>query len=141
MKSARATVYGLPLDDLAKRARQASVTVRAARDHAGRVGGLHAIDAALDQVARLLPALLDRPPSALVRAMRSLASHEKAGLRRALSAQPRDESLLARMLGDVTPADADDALSRVEIVEGVTTELMSLLRVFERAYCAPVLAS
>jgi hypothetical protein len=133
------TVYDLPIAELARRVRRASAVVRAARDHTGRVGGLHAIDAALDEVGRLLPALMERPRGALPRAMRSLEPHERAALRRALSAEPRDPVLLGRMLGEVEPDDADDALTRVELVESVTRELMDLLRIFERAYCAPVL--
>jgi len=142
MKSApTCTMHDLPLTEVRKRAAKARDVLREARTHAGRVGGLRAIDAALDEVEQLLPGLMDRPRASLARKVRDLAPYERGLLRRAIDVDGTARALMPRLVGEASLSEVEEVLARVEEQECVAVELMALLRVFEQAYCAPVLAS
>jgi hypothetical protein len=134
------TLDDLSLPELRRRGERARDAIRAVRWAIGRVGGLGSIDAALDEVDALLPGLMVRPRSLIERAVRDLGPHERTALREAIDAERCAKERLARMLGEISPADADEALARVEEREGVSAELFGLLRLFERAY-GPALAA
>jgi hypothetical protein len=145
-----ATFYDLPLSELRVRAghtrdvlrafqaRIASPTAARERNRAGR---LKAIDEALRAVDRLMPGLMDRPPALLVRSIRNLTPHERAALRQAIDAERAVRDRLARLLGEVSAAEAEEALARIEVQESVAAELSALFHVVEQSYSAPTLSA
>jgi hypothetical protein len=133
------TLDDLSIPELRRRGARAREAIRAVRCAIGRVGGLRLIDAALDEVEALLPGLMGRPGSLIDRAVRDLGARERSALREAIDAERAARERLARMLGEISPADADEALARVEERESVCAELFGLLQLFDRAYgAAPV---
>jgi hypothetical protein len=135
MKATRVTkLDDLSLSELRRRGPRARDAIRAVRWAIGRVGGLRSIDAALDEVEALLPGLLDRPRSLIERAVGDLGPHERAALREAIDAEHTARERLVRMLGEISAADADEALARIEERESISAELLGLLQLFERAY-------
>jgi hypothetical protein len=134
------TLDDLSIPELRRRGARARETIRGVRRAIGTVGGLGSIDAALDEVEALLPGLMDRPGSIIDRAVRDLGARERSALREAIDAERAARERLARMLGEISPTDADEALARVEEREGVSVELFGLLQLFERAYSAAPVA-
>ena len=144
-----ATLYDLPLFELrarSDRARellreaQARVTGELASQERDRTAGLQAIDEALDATEELLPGFIERPRRVLARTLCDLAPHERRVLRAAIAAEREARERLKRMLGEVSPAQAEDALERIEAQEAVAAELSALWRLFEQTHCAPMLA-
>ncbi|MDP9034597.1 MAG: hypothetical protein M3O50_07295 [Myxococcota bacterium] len=137
------TVHESKLRDLHTRAALARDALRAAGLRVGGVGGLEAIQAALDELARLLPGLTEPPRTLLGRTLRDLAAQERSALREAIEVERVARARLAKMLGGVSRADAEEALARIETQESIATELLLLLGRFERTYRAgspPILA-
>jgi hypothetical protein len=134
------TLDDLSVPELRRRGARARERIRAVRCAIGSVGGLRSIDAALDEVEALLPGLMNRPWSLIDRAVRDLGEHERSALREAIDAERAARERLGRMLGEISPADADEALARVEERESVWAELFGLLQLFERAHGAAALA-
>jgi hypothetical protein len=130
------TFDNLSVPELRWRGARARETIRAVRCAIGRVEGLRSIDAALDEVEALLPGLMDRPRSLIDRAVRDLGERERVALREAIDAERAASDRLGRMLGEISAADADEALARAEERESVSAELFGLLQLFERAYGA-----
>ena len=124
-------VDAMPLARLRDHATDARRILRNAQKRVGTVGGLYAIDSALDDVERLLPGLMDRREGAALLAMRALAPEERAALRGALRAG-RDTALVRdRTLGGMSAEDALDALERVVLYEALAADVMRLLQAIE----------
>jgi hypothetical protein len=143
-------LYDLPLAELRMRADRACESLREMQSHVARppaasectrAGSLRAIDDALAAVDRLIPGVMEPPCALLARVMRALAPHERATLRQAIDAERAARERLARLLGEVSPTQAEDVLARVELQKSIATELAILFRVVERAHRAPVLTA
>jgi hypothetical protein len=130
------TVYDWPLAELRRRGERARDVLRRARVVIGRPGAMQCVDAALDEVERLLPGLMDRPPTLVDRTVRDLGPDARLALRQAIDAERDARERLARMLGEVSLVEADRALSRVEEQDAVLFELLALLTLFEQVYCS-----
>jgi hypothetical protein len=131
-----ATLYDWPLPELQRRSERACDVLRRARLAIRRPGAMHCVDAALDEVERLLPGLMDRAPTLLDRTVRELSPEARAALRAAIDAEHRASARLARILGEVSLVEADRALARVEQQDAVLFELLGLLSIFEKVYCS-----
>jgi hypothetical protein len=130
------TLYDWPLSELRRRGQRACGVLRRARAVIGRPGAMQCVDAALDEVEHLLPGLMDRPPTLVDRTVRDLSPDARTALRQAIDAERDARERLARMLGAVPLAEAERALSRVEEQDAVLFELLGLLTLFEKVYCA-----
>jgi hypothetical protein len=139
------TFYDLPLSELRTRAECAREMLRELQSRVASQNNvparnparsLTAIDEALAAVDGLLPGLLERPGGLLIRTVRGLAPRERSALRQAIESERTARERLTRVLGAVPPAQAADALVRVETQELLATELSALFRVIERACCA-----
>jgi hypothetical protein len=144
-----ATLYDLPLFELRARSDRARELLRKAQARVSgafasherdRAAGLRAIDEALDATEDLLPGFSERPRVLLARTLCDLAPHQRKVLRTAIAAEREAHERLRRMLGEVSPAQAEDALDRVEAQESVAAELSALWRLFEQTHFAPMLA-
>jgi hypothetical protein len=145
-----AGLYELPLAEVRWRAQRARDLLRGVQSRVASPvapsdrnlhGGLGAIDEALTAVDQFMPGLLEPPRTFLARAIRNLASNERAALRQALDAERVARDRLVRLLGEVPPEQADDVLVRIELEESVAAELSSLFRVVEKACHAPPLGA
>jgi hypothetical protein len=140
------TLYDLPLPDLHARARRAhdllhEVKLRVSSSMApvllDRASGLQIIHDAFEAVERLVPGLLKQPRSLLARTIRHLALSERGVLREAIDSEREARERLARLLGCVSPEQAEDVLARIEAQESITAELFELARMTERTCFAP----
>jgi hypothetical protein len=139
-----ADVHDLPLLALPPRVERACLELREARAHIEQQGpwhgaqrGLRAIERALGAVERLLPGFTERPRTLLARAISDLTITERRVLREAVDAERTARERLVRLLGEVPPADVDDALARVEARERVTAELSMLFQLVDQVRAAP----
>src|SRR5271165_7297012 len=130
-------LHDTPLPELRRRSELACDVLRRARAVVGRPGALQCVDAALDEVERLLPGLMDRPSSLVERTVRDLAPVARAALRQAIDVERDARGRLASMLGEVPVRDAEQALCQVELKDAVLFELLGLLTLFEQVYCSP----
>jgi hypothetical protein len=122
----------LSLTEVRARVYRVRGVLRMARSFAGRFTGSRALNWALEEVERLMPGL-DGPPRALLaRIIRDLGPRERAVLRAALDSERLARERLSALLGAVTPAEAEDALVRVEAQESISSEVLTLFRQFER---------
>jgi hypothetical protein len=132
------TIDELPLPKLRSRARTATQLLRSARRYLASVDGMVVLDAALDRTERLLPGLLHPKAHAPehVAMIKRLRPADRIALRDVLSgggdfvlpAHPAFES--------ATASEIVDAIDRIEIVEAVQSQLMSVLGELERACAA-----
>lgn len=128
----------LPIEKLKERATAARRILRGARALAGTVGGLHAIDHALDRAERLLPGLMDRSSSVPLLTVRRLAPADRRALGAALRAGEAPPPEIARALRGVSREDALEALERVAIYESLAADVMALLSAIERGHPLPL---
>ena len=122
----------LSLTEVRARFYRARGVLRMARSFAGRFTGSRALNWALEEVERLMPGLDGQPRALLARIIRDLGPREREVLRAALDSERLARERLSTLLGAVTPAEAEDALVRVEAQESITTEVLNLFRQFER---------
>jgi hypothetical protein len=143
------TLYDLPMSELRARRDRARDLLRDAKTHVAgpsasherdRAAVLKAIDEAVAAAERLLPGLVERPRILLVCALRDLAPNERKVLRAAIEAERAARERLTRLLGDVSSAQAEEALERIEAQESVMAELSALWQLFERTHFAPLFA-
>jgi hypothetical protein len=128
------TPYQLPLPDLRARTNRARELLRkAGSDWAGSP---RAIDQALDAIDQLMPWIMARPRTLLLRTIANLAPRERAALRQAIDAERVSRERLLHVLGQVSVAQAEDALERIELQEAVAAELSAFFRVVEHTYGA-----
>jgi hypothetical protein len=150
MKSPPTTdFYDLSLPELRARTDRAYQLLSGARARVARLAGspesdraaaMTVVDQSLETLRRLLPGIMGPPPTLLVRAIRDLTPRERSVLRQAIDSERTARERLARLLGDVLPAHAEDALARVDARETLTAELSTLLRLVERASATPMVA-
>ena len=122
----------LSITEVRARAYRARGVLRMARSFAGRFAGSRALHWALDEVERLMPGLDGRPRALLARTIGDFGPREREILRSALDSERTARQRLSSLLGAVTPAEAEEALFRVEAQESITSEVLSLFRQFER---------
>jgi hypothetical protein len=132
-------LYHLPLPELRKRAERARDLLRNAGAHSA--GSPKSIDRALHAIDELMPWIAERPRTLLIRTIADLAPHERAVLRQAIDAERAARARREQMLGEVSVAQAEDALERIELKEQVFAELSAFLRVVENTYGATPLLS
>jgi hypothetical protein len=141
------SLYELPLSDLRARSDRARQLLRDAQacvahpiTERDRAAGLRAIAEAIDGAARLVPGFMEQPRGLLALTLRGLTPNERRILRQVIDAERNARERLAHLLGDVSAAQAEDALERIEAQESVAVELSALWRLFKRADSAPMLA-
>ena len=145
MKSPPETdVHDLPLSELRLRVARVCLMLHDMRARVGGASshhGMRCIDEALGTVARLLPGFSEPPRSLVARTVRTLAPVERRALRDAIETERAARDRVKRLLGQVPPAQAEDALARVEAVETVAAALSLLFRSVDAARLAPAAAA
>jgi hypothetical protein len=131
-QDSRLSLDDLSLTEVRSRMHRARGVIRMARSFAGRFTESHALNWALDEVERLMPGLDGRPRALLARIIHDFGPRERAVLRAALDSERVARERLCSLLGAVTPAEAEEALARVEAQESVTSEVLNLFRQVER---------
>jgi hypothetical protein len=147
MKStAASTLYDLSLPELRARAARARELLSEAKSRlAGplaavkpdRAGAIRCVDEVFADVDRLLPGFFGRPRSLLSRIIEELSPIERQVLRSAVDDERVARERLARLLGHVSAAQAEDALERIEAQESLRSEMSALLRLSGRAHFEP----
>jgi hypothetical protein len=141
------TLYDLPLCELRARSDRARQMLRDAQASVAhplaerdRAIILRMIAEAIDSAERLLPGLMGQPRTLLARTLHDLAPNERRLLRQRIDAERVARERLARLLGDMSPAQTQDALERIEAHESALAEVSALWRMFERTNVVPMLA-
>lgn len=136
----------MPLRRLKERAKLAGQTLREARRRLGTVDGIHAIDAALDEAARLLPGLMERSDGAAMRAVGTLTPPERRALAELLREGARTlcnpcgssrGAQLAEVLGRYSSHELLEAIDRAEVHEALAIDVMVVLRALEQEGTEP----
>ena len=136
-----ARVDEMPLQKLKERADEARLLLREALACVGTVGGMRAIDSALDSVERKLPGLMDRDESPALIAVRRLDPVERCVLRAALRTGRDATAMRSRAFLGISVLEAHDALERIDIYDALSVEVMRILRAIETEYALPMYAS
>lgn len=129
------TIDELPLPKLRARARTATCLLRTARRHLASVDGMVVLDAALDQTERLLPGLLQpsaHAPEHVALVMR-LRPADRIALRDVLTGGGDFALPAYPVMETATAEEIVDAIDRVEILEAVQSQLLSVLGELEKS--------